>query len=387
MRMLGSAVPRIVLLIAGLSLLAPRLAHPQADPERRTTLQLGVEGPLRGDAPLAAYAYLLWNRPHLLGEDVYLRVALAPVYVDAEVVRDRWPAAGHALGLGVSGGLFANSLEEYRRGEHEPRESFSGHGAGGALSWYALRDTRIGGRLPLESQVRLSPGYAVYERDGDTASRYRLPADSALVAMRAGIRAGGVPPELVPQQALELSLWHEATYRAEARAFGLPEHRLAARHWTQRTWARAGATLPILGTHGASVFLTAGTTEGTDTLSAFRLGGTLGLRSELPLLLRGFHAGEVFAERFVLLNVAYWLPALPWTERVRLGLAFDHARVDDAPGHPLRRSGLSGAGADLAIVLAERVTLVAGYGYGIDARRGGGYGGHEVSGRLEIRFR
>ena len=87
-------------LVAVVVLLAAVPAAAQIDPEPRLNLELGVEGPLKGDGPLSGYAFLLWNRPHLLDEDLYLRAVFAPTFLMSELVLDRWPAEGHAVGRG-----------------------------------------------------------------------------------------------------------------------------------------------------------------------------------------------------------------------------------------------------------------------------------------------
>jgi hypothetical protein len=43
-------------------------------------------------------------------------------------------------------------------------------------------------------------------------------------------------------------------------------------------------------------------------------------------------------------------------------------------------------GADLTAALTDRLTLILGYGYGLDAPRGDSFGGHEVNTLLEFKF-
>jgi len=138
--------------------------------------------------------------------------------------------------------------------------------------------------------------------------------------------------------------------------------------------------------HTARVFLTAGTTESSDALSSFRLGSALPFRSEFPLILHGYFVEEVFARRFWLLNLACRFPLPPVPDRVKLQLSFDWAHVDYAPGHRLPRNDLRGVGADLCIAITRQVTLMLGYGYGLDAPRGGGFGGQEAHALLEYKF-
>ncbi len=81
---------------------------------------------------------------------------------------------------------------------------------------------------------------------------------------------------------------------------------------------------------------------------------------------------EIFAERFWLLNLAYRFPLWPGSERVRLQLSWDYAQVDYLEGHALPRQGLRGLGVDLTIEFTDRITLILGYGYGLDAPRNRG---------------
>jgi hypothetical protein len=378
---MASALLRSLVVAALLGAAPAALA--QIDPERRANLEVGVEGPLRGDGPLSGYAFFLWNRPHFVEEDWYLRVILAPTFVLSELVVDRWPAEGHAVGGGLGGGLFPYNVDEFRGGRHLEGESFWGHGGEATLSYY--RRLLAWDVLPIEGQLRLRPQYVVYDKNGTDAA-FRLPADTPILHGRAGIRVGGVPPELLPDLALELSVWYEASYRAVADPYGFDSEPRALEHLTDRAWARTGGIAKLPGGHSLRAFATAGTAERTDALSSFRMGSGLPFRSEFPLVLHGYYVDEIFARRFALVNLAWRFPLGPAGDRVKLQLSFDYARVDYAAGHDLPRHGLRGAGADLCIQLTPRATLVLGYGYGFDAPRGHGFGGHEAQTLLELRF-
>jgi hypothetical protein len=354
------------------------------DAESRTYLEGGVETPLRGNGPWTGYGYLFVTRPHFLDEDLYARLVIAPGYLTSELIHDHWPSRNSAVGIGVSGGLWADSQVEFRDGRFEKEESFAGNSAGGTLAYY-LRGPQIGGLLPLEGQIRATPKYVWYDRTSDTARRFRLPEESAIYEMRVGIRLGGVPPDLFPDDALELSLWHTVSYRDKAGRYGLAEQPEQSEHLTQRTWTRVGGSYAVWGTQ-ASVFLNAGIAENVDPLTAFRLGGGLRLRAEFPLLLHGYYVEEIFARRFLLVNLADRFPIWPGQDRVHLQLFADYAWVDYIKGHHLPRSGLAGVGANLSIALTKRMTLAVGYGYGIDAPRNHRFGGQEVDTQFEFKY-
>ncbi len=357
--------------------------YTQVDDETRTFYEAGIEAPLRGNGPLTGYGFLFLTRPHFLERDLYLRLVIAPVYVTSELIFDKWPAPHSAVGVGLSGGLYANSQTEFRGDRFEKGESFSGHSAEATLAYY-LRGLMIEGFLPIEGQLRVQPQYVVYSDGGDTASRFRLPENSAIVEGRAGVRLGGVPPDLLPDEAMELSLWHAVSYRAAAGFYGLPERLQETDHLTQQTWIRAGGIFPF-GKTQASLFMNVGFAEDTDPLSAFRLGGSLRLRSEFPLVLHGYSDQEIFARGYWLTNVSYRFPIWPGQERVHLEILGDYARVDFLRGHRLPHGGLAGIGADLSFAVTKRITLVVGYGYGINAPRNHGYGGHEATILFEMK--
>ena len=354
------------------------------DAESRVSLQVGAETPLRGNGPLTGYGYFFYTRPRFLDEDLYLRLVIPPGYLISELIHDHWPSQHSAVGVGVSGGLWADSQGQFRDGRFEEEESFSGHSAGATLAYY-LRGPKIGGLLPLQGQIRANPRYIWYDRTDDTSHDFRLPDNTAIYDVRAGIRLGGVPPELFPEVSLELSVWHAVSYRDKAGRYGLPERPEKSRHLTQRTWTRVGGIYTFWGTQ-VSAFLNAGIAEDADALSAFRLGGGSRLRAEFPLLLHGYNIEEIFARRFLLVNLAYRFPIWPGQDRVHLQLLADYAWVDYIQGHRLPRSGLAGVGANLSVALTRRITLAVGYGYGVDAPRNGGFGGHAVNMQVEYKY-
>ena len=93
----GCAALVLLVLLAA----APALA--QIDPEPRLNLELGVAAPLRGEGFVSGYGFILWNRPKLFDEDLYLRVVFAPTFLMSELVFDKWPAEGHAIVPGAIG--------------------------------------------------------------------------------------------------------------------------------------------------------------------------------------------------------------------------------------------------------------------------------------------
>jgi len=103
-------------------------------------------------------------------------------------------------------------------------------------------------------------------------------------------------------------------------------------------------------------------------------------------MLHGYNVEEIFARRYLLVNLAYRFPIWPDQDRVHLQLLADYARVDYIRNHHLPRRGLAGVGANLSVAVTKRLTLAVGYGYGIDAPRPNGFGGHEVDTQFEFRY-
>jgi hypothetical protein len=360
----------------------PVLAQP--DPEERKYLEMGAEIPLKGNATLNGYAFFLWNRPHYPAEDQYLRVVVAPTYLLSEFVQDHWPYGRHAVSIGLNGGGIRYGHYEYRHGSYQPEESFWGHGAELPLSYYA--GTKLFDKLPLQGQIRITPAFVVYQDGFDTAEAFELPSDTGLFTGRVGLRLGGVPPELLPELALEASAWYEAVYRTNPGSFGLPGQREGLESLTQKAWGRLAAVLSPAEGHSVNVVLTAGMTRNTDLLSSYRLGSALPFRSEFPLILHGYFVEEVFAKRFWLLNASYRFPAWPGARRVHLRVSGDIAGVEYVAGHALPRKHLRGIGGDVSVGVTPRVTVVFGYGYGLDAPRNGDFGGHEAHALIELKF-
>jgi hypothetical protein len=362
-----------------------RVAPPYTlmDAETRTYIEGGVETPLKGNGPVTGYAYLFATRAHFLAEDLYLRLVIPPGYFISEVILDHLPSEHSALGVGVSGGFFADSQTEFRDGRYESAQSFNGDSVGGTLAYY-LRGPKLFERLPIEAQIRANPRYVWYDRSS-TSRYFRLPENTGIYDLRAGVRIGGVPPELFPNVAMELSVWHTLSYRDNAGHYGFAQDLQDTEHFTQRTWTRLGATYTF-GTQQASAFLNAGIAEDHDALSTFRMGGGLRLRAEFPLLLHGYYVEEIFARRFWLMNLAYRFPIWPGQDLVHLQLLADVGQVDYIQNHQLPRSTLAGVGFNLSVAVTKRIDLVVGYGYGINAPRGHSFGGQEFDAQFQFKY-
>jgi hypothetical protein len=358
------------------SVLSPFVCQAQIDPYKRQLLQFGYNQPTKGHWPLAGYLFYLLNQPDFVRPDLTLRLALAPTYVDSEF------GFLHALGpdtdlaLGLSGGGFADSYNEIRRGQYIIDESFPGHGGRTSVSLYHRFNPSQ--RLPLNAVVRGMLDYASYDRDDSTADTFVLPGDRLTYSLRTGLRLGGREPTLIPALGMEFSTWYEGGIRSKHGPYGFDGDRRTEAN-SHRFWGRAlfAYTVPWL-EHNFNLSITAGTTRRADRFSAYRLGGTLPLLSEFRLDLPGYEAQEITAREFVLFNGLYWLPidtAKRWSVTGFGGAAW----VNYLAGLEQADRWLAGVGAGVGYKAAHDVwQVVLAYAYGFNALRSEGKGGQSV---------
>ncbi len=348
----------------------------QIDPYKRQLLQFGYNQPTKGHWPMAGYLFYLLNQPDFPRPDLTLRLAVAPTYLDSEIGFHQALGPYTDLALGLSGGGFADSYNEIRRGKYLIDESFTGHGGSASVSLYhRFNPTQ---RLPLNAVVRGIIDYSSFERDDATADTFVLPDDRFTYLGRAGLRLGGREPMLLPALGMEFSAWYEGRIRSNHGPYGFDNDRVVEAN-SHRFWGRAlfAYTVPWL-EHNFNLSITAGTTRKADRFSAYRLGGTLPLLSEFRLDLPGYEAQEITAREFVLFNGVYWLPidsAKRWSFTAFGGVA----GVDYLSGLEQADRWLSGVGAGVGYKAAQDVwQVVLAYAYGFNALRSDGRGGQSI---------
>jgi hypothetical protein len=355
---------------------SPSPGDAQIDPERRQLLQFGYNQPTEGHWPMSGYLFYLLNQPDFIRPDLTLRLAIAPTYLDSEF------GFKHALGpytdlaLGLSGGGFAESYYEIRRGKYLIGESFTGHGGAASVSLYHRFNPNQ--QLPLTGVLRGIIDYSIFDRDDDTDDTFVLPGDRFTYVTRAGLRLGGREPMMTPALALELSAWYEGRIRSEHGPYGFDGDRTVEAN-AHRFWGRAlfAYTLPWL-EHNFNLSITAGTTRRADRFSAYKLGGTLPLLSEFRLDLPGYETQEISAREFVLFN---WLYSLPVDSAKRWNLtAFGGvAGVNYLTGFEQADRWLSGVGAGVGYKAPQDVwQVVLAYAYGFNALRSDGRGAQSI---------
>jgi hypothetical protein len=95
--------------LSGLALLTlTSVAQAQIDPAPRQILHVGANSSLHDQGPLGAYLFYYWNMPNIT-TNVFLRLAIAPVFVDSETGFKSLIAKDTDLAVGAFGGLYANS--------------------------------------------------------------------------------------------------------------------------------------------------------------------------------------------------------------------------------------------------------------------------------------
>lgn len=370
------------ILIALMGMGAASATQAQIDPAKRELIQLGYNLPVSGSGPINAYAFYYLNVPQFVRTNLTLRLAVAPVYLDSELGFTGLLGEHTDLGLGVSGGGFADTYSEVRGGKYIRAESFTGHGGGGSASIYHLFNP--GGRIPFNGLLRLESHSIVYERDTKTDARFVLPHDRTSFNVRTGFRWGGKEPVLLPDLAMELSAWYEGMFRTHHGPYGFAGDR-QVEQFSHLFWGRAllAYTLPEW-KHNFYISLTAGTSVEADRFSAYRLGGVLPLAAEFPLTLPGYYFQEISARDFALLGINYSLP-LDRTDRWAINAIATTAGVNYIPGLEQPGHWHSGLGGGIRYrSRSDAWQLVLGYAYGVDARRETGRGAHTVGFLLQF---
>jgi hypothetical protein len=354
----------------------------QIDPVERHLLQFGYNQSLRGNSPLAGYAFYYLNEPGFWRTNLTLRLAVAPVYLDSELGVAKVFGENTDLGVGLAGGGFADTYSEIRGGGYQRQESFTGHGAEGTLSVYHRFNPQQ--QIPLNGVLRLGARQSVFQRDSDTAAGFVIPEDRQTLPLRSGLRWGGKEPSLSPDAGMEVSAWYEGQMRNSVPAYGYAGDR-SVRRDTHLFWGRLlfAYTLPQTD-HHVELSLTGGTSLRPDRFSGYRLGGMLPFCSEFPLSLPGYYYQELSARNFAVLSGLY---TVPLDQRARWHLVGNAATamVDYLPGLEQPGDWHSGVGGGLAYRPVSKSWLaMVSYAHGVDAIRTQGRGAHSVNVFLQI---
>lgn len=372
-----------VALLALLTLARPAAA--QIDSERRQLVQAGFNQAVDGRGPLAAYAYYFLNEPNIMSSSHTLRLVVAPGYADTELGLVKAIGEKTDLGIGLAGGALADSSTEIRGDRYIKEQSFRGDGVRAALGLY--HEFPAVGPVPLEGVLRGETHYAKFTRDKTTDPGFAIPQPQSEVIVRAGLRLGGKEPLLNPDLAMEVSAWYERRVRLAPMAYGYAGDRQISAD-PQSIFGRALLIFNKPNSDRRFIALASGgTVTHADRFSAYQLGGDLPMAAEFPLSLPGYYYNEISARRYGLLGGTYIVPVSRDRKTLTATLTASTALVDYAPGYDQKGKTHTGVGAGAAYLSHSRAwQVLAAYGYGINAARGHGNGGHTVGMLVQFDF-
>lgn len=351
-------------------------AAAQIDPETRRLVQFGYDQPFSGPSPLGAYAFYYINQPHFMRQDLTLRLALAPVYLDSELGVSGKPEDGNGVAFGLAGGGFADGYGEIRQGHYFKEESYTGHS--GTVRFSYFHNLEPNWRMPVNVVAQAAAHLAVYEHNSKTRADFELPPDHGEYSARLGLRFGGVPPELLPAQAAELSFWYVPYLRDHAGTYGIGNDRRLERI-PQLFWTRLRFAYRLPNVSRVDFSAEAGDSRQADRVSAYRVGGMLPFNSEFPLELPGYYNGELSAREYALFTGRYSQP-VGMSKALRWQIFAAAADVGYLPGLEQPKPWNSGAGTGLIYHSPDGVlTVELQGGHGFNAIRSGRRGANSVA--------
>jgi hypothetical protein len=353
------------------------VGHAQIDPDKRQLIHLGYNQPMEGKGPLAVYGFYYRNQPNFLqNTNLTLRTAIAPLYLDAELGMIGLIGPNTDLAIGVSGGGYADSYFEVRRGEYLRNESFDGHGAELSASIYHRFNPDA--QIPLNGVMKFAGRAHFFEKTSKTDPNFVEPDNFESLYTRIGLRYGGREPSMTAPLAMEISGWYEGHFRTGSGSYGYNGDREIVSH-THLFWSRALLKYTMEESQQFfDVSLTMGIAANPDRLSAFRMGGYLPFISEFPLNIPGYYYQELSATRFALFNAFYSFPISPnknWrADAFGATGAVDYLTPLEQPGN--WHSGLGGGITYTSPRSSWFVSVF--YGHGFDAIRNDRRGADQV---------
>ncbi len=372
-------------LLAGLALftLVATTAQAQIDPSPRQILHVGANASLHDQGPLGAYLFYYWNLPNIT-TNVFLRLAIAPVYVDSEVGFKGLIAKHTDLAVGAFGGLYANSYNDVAGGHYYKGQSFDGNGGGASVSIYHLLNPDS--RIPLTAVLRSSLNYHAFDSRDNTSPNFVLPENQSFITYRAGLRWGGKEPYLAPTLGMELSAWYELEQRTESGDYGFSnDRRLEA--YSQRLFGRAQINYTTLESkHYIVAGLQGGAAFNSDRFSCYRMGGVLPYTCEFPLTIPGYFYQELSVQDF---GLAYATYTIPFGSEKAWSLIESAAAAVVKYQEGMGQGGAfnSGVGTGIGYTRpSRRWKIMSLLGYGIEANRSNGQGGWTLGMAFQYNF-
>jgi hypothetical protein len=303
------------------------------------------------------------------------------VYLDAELSFFLPCNTNTAVGVGAGGGFYVDTVEPYRNGVFQGRDSFYGDEANLRL----FINQTIPNPSPLPINLRATYGMSglFYRETGDTHD-FKVPDGTFVQYVRAEFRLGGMEPGLTATRGAQLYLAADSNFRTGIEGFGPVGDLYPRDNEYDRAYGSMGIKIPL----GSTLFyprLSGGYGHDMDQISAWKIGGNLINVDPFAYTLHGYYTRELFASDYVLGNLAWSFPICP-EHGVTGNLYGDWALIKPPPPQADDWNNYFGVGAAVGFYLPWRVEALLGYGYGFEAVRNGQRGGDEVSFALEKKF-
>jgi len=357
-------------------------AFGQVDTESRRTLQVQSAFPLKGDEQQPnAYGYFLFNQNNFPCTNIAMRIIFAGVYADTELSWFLPANTNIAVGAGLGGGLYIDSITPYHDGDIVSRQRFYGDMADARVF---INET-IPNPSPLPLNLRAT--YRVtgsFYRNTDTTSAFTLPDDFYTQSLLAEFHYGAMEPGLTARRGVELYVAADANYRSGFEPFGPNGALLPAHTEYQRVYGSLSARIPVQQT----TFIArvgGGMGEHMDELSAYKVGGNLLGAEPFSVTVHGYYTREFFADDFGFANLEL-RQQLTEQHRVTVHLYGDWAVIKPVPPEAPDWTNIFGVGAGLSFRAVADIDCLVAYGYGINAIRDGNRGGHEISLAFQKKF-
>ena len=358
-----------------------RAAQGQVDIEQRRTLMVQTGFSLKGEEQPGAFGYYWFNENHYPWTNTALRVIFAGIFADGELSWFLPANTNVAIGVGLGGGLYINSITPYQQGEFISSQQFYGDVA----TARAFVNETIPNPTPLPINLRATYSVAgAFFRETDSTSHFILPDDFMTHSLLAEVRFGGIEPGLTARRGAELYLGADVDCRSGFEAFGPTGATFPAHSQYGRLLGSLAGKIPVAGTV-LSARLAGGHGDNLNQLSAWKIGGNLFGTEPFTYPLHGYYTREFFAADFGLANLDWAIPIL---DKNRLTGHFygDWAVLKPVPPEPDNWHNYFGVGAGLGLRAWWNTQALVSYGYGINAVRDGRNGGHEVGLGLEKKF-
>lgn len=356
-------------------------AFAQVDIESRRTLFVETGFALKGDEQPTAFGYYWFNQNQYPWTNTALRVIFSGVYLNSECSYYVGGNTNLAVGFGLNGGLFINSVTPYRDGNQIGRDQFFGDAAG--VEMFVNETIPNPTPLPLNLRATYSVSGSFF-RDTALTTDFTLPNDFLTQTLLAEFRFGGIEPGVTACRGAELYFSADANYRTGFEAFGPDGALLPAHSEYQRAYGSLAAKIPIQQTtfYGR---IAGGYGHDLDEISAYKIGGNLLGVEPFAFTVHGYYTREYLADDFSIANLELRQQLADWHD-ITLHLYGDWATFKPVPPSPSDWRTIFGIGTGLGFRAFWDVDWLVSYGYGFNAVRDGHHGGHEIAFALQKKF-